>query len=722
MISLIKLDTFHRLHLFKHKLLQEHERWILWLPVFVGIGIVGYFQLTFEPWVGTGFLFSGVLWILLWLSKKQHPFWVQFFLKIFLLITLGFSAAQLKTWRVATFMMYESLPSMAIEGTVIKIEKMIGRVRLTLGQVDLDNKDLSNLLNLVRISCRGAGAKAADSFTPGLRISLRAKLLPPNEPIAPGSYDFRRIAYFEGISAVGYGTTVPKIVPRDTANSPQNFDFGGLSRLAFLRHHITEQLREKIEGPEGAIAASLVTGDRSGIAENIRQAFADSGLAHILAISGLHLSIAAGLAFFFIRKSLSLIPSIALYYPIKKWAAGAAIIFTAGYLFISGFTIPAQRAFVMTCIVLIGVIVDRTVLTLRNVALTATLILMISPDSLMSPSFQMSFAAVTALVSGYEILHQPLMRWRCMNNSRFKKFLFYLLGISLSTILATIATTPYIIYTFNRLTLHAIPANLVAIPLLSFVVMPLLVLFLFSILFNTGYFVGYLLKLSIGAMVKIAVWISAWPGSVLLIPTMRPEALAFFTLGALWIIIWNERWRWHGLWGIVTCLVLMIVDQPADIYINPDKSLVIFYNHHPEENSNQNLIVNSMRSGRFARETWMKRTATLECVKLKDYLKHKRQNPAQRFITSRSNDITLHYKDSDISFHEQEKCFYCDWECQLVHQKTGITLKFPDHRAEGQGGQLIWITPSGFHQKTVAQEIGDRPWRLKASNILNSTP
>ncbi|MGI4850903.1 MAG: ComEC/Rec2 family competence protein [Janthinobacterium lividum] len=711
---MIKLDIFYRLHLCQQKLREQQQRWILWLPVLMGIGIVSYFQLNFEPWIGTGFMSLSMGAALLYFIKNKNCFWFILFIKLVLLIALGFSSAQFKTWRMATFMVCDALPPMAVEGTLIKIEKMTGRVRLTLSQVKLEDKVLSNSINLVRISCRGAAAKVADSWVPGQRISLRAKLLPPNEPIAPGSYDFRRRAYFEGISAVGYGVTTPKIISKASSQSKNYIDIEEVYKLAQVRHHITEQLSQKIAGPEGAIAASLVTGDRSGIPEHIRQAFADSGLAHILAISGLHLSIAAGLAFFFVRKTLSLVPSIALYYPIKKWAAGAAIVFTLGYLFISGLTIPAQRAFVMTCMVLMGIIVDRTVLTLRNVTLTATLILLISPDSLMSPSFQMSFAAVTALVSGYEILHQPLMRWRCESHSRLKKILFYLLGISLSTILATIATTPYIIYTFNRLTLHAIPANLVAIPLLSFVVMPLLVLFIFTISVGSTQFIGYLLKLSIGVMVKIATWISMWPGSVILIPTMPPEALAFFTLGAVWIIIWKDRWRWQGLWGVGIGLILMIFHQPPDIYINADKSLVIFRNS--QEHLEHNLIVNSMRAGRFARESWMKRTASLDCLKLKDCIKQKKQGLDQDFITANSDHVILHFKKSDVLFQEQEKCFHSDWECQLIHQKTGQTLKFLSTNGNDQGGCLLWITPSGFYEKTVAQEIGTRPWSSRASN------
>ncbi len=702
-ISLINLDLQQRRQNLQYLLIQEQERWILGLPVTVGLGIVFYFLLSFEPSLLIGLLGTLIGGVFLLYLRNKSYFWLLLGCKCFFWIMIGFVAAQLKTYLLSTVLLTSPTPFLSLTGNVVKIEKMTNRVRLTLGDLQSEDTSLIPLLNLIRLSCRGKAVKDIEALQPGQRISVKAKLLPPNEPIAPGAYDFRRKAYFEGISAVGYTTTSPKVLTSSQDQKSLWF------MLANIRHQITETLRQNIGDVEGAIAASLITGDRSGIEEKVRQDFADSGLAHILAISGLHLSIAAGLAFFFMRKTLSLFPAISLYYPVKKVAAGVAIFFTSGYLFISGLTIPAQRAFVMTGLVLIGVLVDRTVVTLRNVALTATVILLITPDSLMSPSFQMSFAAVTALVAGYKVLHQPLTRWRTESPSRGRKFLFYLLGISLSTVLATVATTPYIIYTFNRLTLHAIPANLITIPLLSFVIMPLLILFLLSFKIGLSSLIVLPLKYALKAMIEIASQVSSWPGSVVLIPTLSPWALATFTIGALWIVIWKGRWRWQGLWGIGLCLGWMFFDQPADIYINPDKKLVMFY-HQGKEHQ---LIVNSMRSGRFAREAWMKRTTTLKSVKIQDFLKQEEKSTLPKFLIETPQGYRLHFKKGDVDFQEEELTYYQDWQCRLVHQGTQEILMFPDVKKEDPGGTLLWITSQGFKRQTVADDIGHRPWNLR---------
>ena len=232
---------------------------------------------------------------------------------------------------------------------------------------------------------------SGDALLPGDTAKLRAILIPPPEPVAPGAYDFARQAWFDRIGAVGFAVSAAKKIEK-TKNETlweqvKIFIWRAQARLA-------ERIRSTLPGDKGAIAAALMTGDRGGIPEQATQNLRDAGLAHLLAISGLHVGLVAGILFFAVRSGLAMWETIALQYPIKKWAAFAALAGAFAYLLLTGATVSTQRAFVMTGIFLLAVIVDRTAITMRPVAWAATIILLATPESLWQVGFQMSFAAV----------------------------------------------------------------------------------------------------------------------------------------------------------------------------------------------------------------------------------------------------------------------------------------------------------------------------------------
>lgn len=504
-------------NILSQKLIEERTRWMLWAPVGMGTGILIYFDMQAEPlwWVGlTGSLLFCIMLILCRILKIE-TLSVYFLGSIGLMMFLGFTAAQLRVYSLKTYLFNYPSRVQTMQGDIKKIEQMPKSLRLTLENVTLAPINLRHSLARVRINFKGKMLQEGKDLIPGQRVQFKGVLLPPNSPVAPGSYDFRKKAFFEKISAVGYGITSLEVIKSSSQQGFKGRMFLGLTKI---RHSLTRYLKTTIGGSSGAIAAALITGDRAGLSEDLRQDFANSGLAHVLAISGLHLSIVAGLAFLVFLKGLSLIPWLALRYPIKKWAAAFAMILTFFYLMLCDFALPAQRAFMMTAIILLAVITDRIAITLRNVALAAVVILLFFPESIISPSFQMSFSAVIALVSGYEILRKPLEGWRADYRQGWQIFLFYLLGIIFSSILATIATTPYIAYTFNRFTLHSLPANILCIPLLSFIIMPSLVLYLFISLFSLGDYLALFLHKVIGLMIEIVHTISSWPGSLFLFP------------------------------------------------------------------------------------------------------------------------------------------------------------------------------------------------------------
>ncbi|MBN9412720.1 MAG: ComEC/Rec2 family competence protein [Candidatus Paracaedimonas acanthamoebae] len=689
------------------KLIAERTQWVVWSPVGIGTGILSYFGMQTEPsgWIGLiGLLCSFISLISLRIFKSEH-FGAYCLVLMSFTLCLGFSAAQLRTYSVGTYLFHYPSRVQTIEGEIKKIEQMPKSLRLTLQNVTLAPIKLKHPLGRVRINFKGKNLQERRDFIPGQKVKFKGVLLPPNAPVAPGAYDFRKKAFFEKISAVGYGITFPEI---NKDYGPQGIKEKLITELTRMRHSLTKYLKITIGGDSGAIAAALITGDRSGISEELREDFANSGLAHILAISGLHLSIVAGLVFLVFRKGLSFIPWLTLRYPIKKWAAAFAIILTFFYLVICDFAIPAQRSFMMTAIILVAVITDRTAITLRNVALAAIVILLVLPESIISPSFQMSFSAVIALVSGYEILKKPLEHWRTTYRQWWQTLLFYLFGITFSTILATIATTPYIVYTFNRFTLHALPANIICIPLLSFIIMPSLVLYLVISSFSSASYLALFLQKIIGFMTEIAHTISSWPGSTLLVPSIPSHILLIFTLSFLWICLWKTSWRWWGGGGMIIAFILTSFSPKPDIFMAGDKNLICLLDVEGKG------WVNSLQAGRFARENWLKMVALQDVQKFSEDLE---EQPVGIHITRKSYLISKNGKTVMILKDSQEKDFQdikSDLEIRpSVKEVTDSSTLITGYELKMKGGHLIWMTKSGVKVRTVSDDVGTRPWSLK---------
>ena len=288
----------------------------------------------------------------------------------------------------------------------------------------------------------------------------------------PGGYDFGRADYYDGIGAVGFAYGAAK--PADIGAPP----LGIVLRkpLADLRETIRRRIIAVLPGDTGEIAAALVMGDQRGISEATQEAMRASGLGHVLSISGLHMALVAGSTFWLIRALLALSPGLALTRPIKKWAAAGALAVATFYLAISGANVATQRAYIMLAVILCAVMLDRRAITLRNVAIAAILVLLIEPESLLTASFQMSFAATLALVAGYEALRERAARKAALATAADRGPVARLwraaYGLFLTSLIAALATTPFAIYHFQRAAPLALLANLAAMPVIGVLVMP----------------------------------------------------------------------------------------------------------------------------------------------------------------------------------------------------------------------------------------------------------
>ncbi len=442
-------------------LLQERDRWPLWIPVCLGCGVGVYFGLPAEPsfWGLCGLTGMGIA--LAVISRRYlTPIWTACLAVV--LLCGGVLVAQLVTLSVEHTVLSKRSPPGTIFGQISQVDIRPNGGRIVLDKARSTSVRADKMPDRIRLQVR----EPLDQFQPGDWVTVRAVITPPPPPSSPGAFDFQRHLYFQGIGATGFVLgRVEKLSSSITA-----YDLtAGLNKL---RQNLSLRIRAAIDGPAGAVAAALMTGDRQAIPERVHEDFRKVGLAHLLAISGLHVGLIAGLILLLVRRGLIVIPPLALRYPVKKWASAVAILAAFAYALVAGATIPTQRAFIMIGLVLVAVILDREGISMRLVAWAALVVLLLSPDTMLGPSFQLSFAAVIALIAMYE-------SWRDRRDPEGKgprpwpsRLMLYLGGIMLTSLIASLATAPFALYHFNRVAVAGLLANMIAVPLTGLWIMP----------------------------------------------------------------------------------------------------------------------------------------------------------------------------------------------------------------------------------------------------------
>ncbi len=436
-------------------------RGFLWLPVAFGIGILIYFGLPAEPWAPALMALAAVLIVAAWRSRfRTAAFRV---LVVAACVACGALAAKVRTDMVSAPVLSREM-TVTVSGWIAEREEAArGGVRVLVRVHEIAGVAATATPVLVRVTVRSHG----ETLAVGDAVTMRARLQPPGGAVMPGGYDFARVAFYERIGAVGFVYGAAK--PADIGPAPLGIRLS--VPLAHLRDTIRRRVEAALPGDNGHLAAALVMGDRGGISEATQEAMRASGLAHMLAISGLHMVLVAGSAFWLIRALLALSTGLALNRPIKKWAAAGALAVAAAYLGISGAGIATQRAFVMLAIMLVAVMLDRPAITLRNVALAAFVILIVAPESLTTASFQMSFAATVALVAGYEAITAWRDRRLVLDDRSAGGILRGLRrsagSLLLTSTIAGLATAPIAAFHFQRVAPLTLIANLAAMPVVG---------------------------------------------------------------------------------------------------------------------------------------------------------------------------------------------------------------------------------------------------------------
>lgn len=580
----------------------EGRRAALWLPVLMGAGIWFYFALEREPdaiWCALTILPLAPL--ITGTARRAGPATLAFTLA-FTAFGSGFSLAVLSAHRAAAPVLTGEVQE-TVDGRVRELSRSAsGDPRVLLDRVVIYGLDPRATPDRVRVTL--LAVDRAHAPRPGERIRVFAHLSPPGGPVEPGAYNFRLRAYFERLGGVGYARgPVLGLEAASPAGPLERFAIW----LARQRLALSDALASEMAGRAGGFAAAIVVGDRSHIAEADSEALRVANLAHLLAISGLHMGLLTGLVFAAVRLGLALVPGLGGARA-KKRAAVAALAAGLCYLALSGATVATQRAFVMVAVAFTAVLLDRRAITLQGLVVAAAVVLAIRPLSIMDAGFQMSFAATTALVAGYEEVRRhrlgrlpPRSRRRGLGARFVRTVALYTGALVFTSILAGLATAPYAAFHFNRVTPYGLPANLAAVPVMGLVIAPAAVVAGALAPFNLEAPALSVMGAGIEWVLDVTHAVAARPGASHWVPTAPGIVLVLISLGGLWLALWRGTWRLAGVAVIVAGVVIWT--QPAErpeVLIAPGGRLIGILG--PEGRA-----LDHPRAQSFAAKIWLRR-------------------------------------------------------------------------------------------------------------------
>lgn len=572
----------------------ERSRWVLWLPVMLALGIGSFFALPAEPapWVrlvlaGIAMALAGLVALAQW--RRREPVSVEGALLLGLAAAcVGAALAHQRLLDVAAPVL-ERPGIYRVEGRIIELAPRPDGSRMLLDEIVLvDQRRPVDVPARLRVNLR----ERADDLRPGQRVRVLARLQPPLPPALPGAFDYGRQAYFEQLGAVGFAL--------GAAEGLREAEDPGRYPVETLRRAIADRVMEVSPGASGAVGAALIAGVRAGIdAETWRQ-MQVSGLAHLLSVSGLHMALVAGGTFSFCRLLLALVPALALRFPVKKLAAVIATAAGAGYLLLSGASVPTQRSFLMLAVAFLAVILDRNPFSVRLLAWAALFVLVYRPESLLGASFQLSFAAVLGLILAYEAWQQR-SSWRGARREGWLGTVSrYLLGVTATTLIATAATTPLAAFHFQTVPTYGILANLVAVPLTSFIVMPAGLLGLLAMPLGLDGPAFAVMALGTEGVLATARLMAELPGAAILVSRWPADAMLLLALGSLWLGLWQRPWRWLGLLPVLAAVALVAAHRPPDLLV--DRALGMAAVRQPDGQ----VALIEWDPDRLTRETWLR--------------------------------------------------------------------------------------------------------------------
>ena len=663
-------------------------------------GIAAYFALPFEP-SAAWFAASPLLAILTFAARRHLT--AQPLLAALLAFALGFNAAQLETSLIKSPLLAAPTEPVSVIGTLIRAEAMPEGSRLTLKSPWIKDMPREERPKLIRVKVRTPFEDLPES---GARVNIWGPLWPPADPALPGGYDFRRQAFFKQIGATGLSYV--ELRERE-ARYPTRFFWDGFHLLfEKARRALTLMTFAQIQNPEEkAMTAALLSGSQTAIDDDTMQAMRASGLSHLLSISGVHVSMMALLVYVPLRFLLALFPWIALRFSIKKWAAATAIIATSLYTLLVGADAPTVRSALMTGLVMFAIMMDRKSMSLRLVALAALAIMLTTPSAVMGASFQMSFAAVLAMVAAYEkrldatlgFLQDPTISVHTQGTQReqhlpfgFRRCFHYLKDIILTSLIATGATTPFTIFHFQTFNFYGVIANMLAIPLTTLWVMPCLLLTYIGAPFGATAWALDGAGWGVGIIIDLARAVAAWPFAQLYLPPLPAWALFTFLVGGFWLCLWQGRWRYAGLLPIALTFFYPLTVTTPDVFIDADAPVWAVHL------SDGTMAAYGKRDENFTIAQWRQQSG----------------NPAVAYYSARK----LPDYDKDL-FCDGDKCLY---------EKGNVSIMFlmpPKMEKEKTSDDVLIPPPHGEGKRLPLQRQeqgrGENDWEPKNKMENTST-
>ena len=670
----------------------ERGRFALWLPVFMGGGIVFYFSLRAEPvwWAGASVAAPAAL--AAWLA----PAALRAVLMPLAAVAIGFTSAQLATARALPL---DVLPkkSVYITGTVRGVELLpVGR-RVTIEAPRLG--EAPPLARRVRVRLRNNDPVEMET---GDQVRLRALVRALSPPSYPGGWDMQRDSFYSGLAGVGFALGYAERL----AEAPPQ---GAARWIQWLRDTIQARFMAAVPGAPGAVSATLLTGLTSGIPETDRAAFRDSGLAHLLAVAGLHVGIIMGFAMALTRTALALSERAALRWPCRQIAALAALAAGGFYMVMTGMHVPIVRSFAMACLFTVAVVAGRRGVSVRGLALAAVVLMLVSPQEVVGVSFQMSFSAVLALIAGYEAL-RPWLRRVHGSGAWHRRFAHHLVALALTSALAGTASAPYGAYHFGRIQLYFVLSNMIAVPLTAMWVMPAGLIALLLMPFGLQDLALIPMGWGAAAIVWIARTTAALPAATLTVPHAPPWGLIVLSLGIAWTGLWRTRIRLAGVALIAAGLASPLFFVPPDILVSDDARLIGL-------RTPSGIFLQHMQgASKFTREAWEQFWADssiesfpgvgaasdgmIDCTERDCLLRPRPDVPAALLVRPGSvGDARCDGVGVVLSAEP----------ARGVCRREGARLvdRFTVWR---EGAQAIWLRPDGPRIVSDRAERGNRPW------------
>lgn len=542
-------------------ILAQQDRWFLLSPLCLAAGIWIWCALPYQPvWWPSVLLVSGCL--AAWRIADRHVAG-RLLAMMALLVAAGFALAHWRTHTVSAPLLQKQLRYVQAEGQVRSMELQPGGVRLVLQDPVIGGLTPEQTPQRIRLVVKSR----KHDIRPGDYIRLPVRLFPLPRPVIPGGYDYGRQLWFDGLQATGYGFG---ITARQAAT-----DWPGIAiTIAAWRYQVAVTIRHAFDhlqetgwtDRDGGLAIALLTGQRGLLSGDEQQAMRDSGLAHLLAISGLHIGLVSGLVFFFLRACLALVPYIALHWPVKKWAAIAGWLAALVYWQLAGATVPTERAFIMASVFFAAILVDRQALSVRVVMIAAMVILVLRPESLLNAGFHMSFAATLALVGVAEYWRQRQRFRQAMPDDPVRRFaskgMRYAGGIIATSLIAGLATGPIAAWHFGHMAHYGLLANMLAVPLTGLWVMPSGLLALIAMPFGLETVPLAMMAYGLDAVVAIARAVAGLPGATGRLAGFSGWVPLCLAMALVMAVTWRRGLRWLALPFVVMAASAFFILPP----------------------------------------------------------------------------------------------------------------------------------------------------------------